>query len=143
MAIYPDQKNWIRVFTPTNDYIKANYLQFNYSVDLSPYAIIKKNVNNKLLKFINRFSSSSALQINKKDVARNGSFEFNPFNKTLVDTSLISLNSFLSNTLYFNRKNIKWGIDITHRLNTNKALLNYGFESNKLRNLTLKRKMEY
>ena len=56
----------------------------------------------------------------------------------MVDTTLISLTSFLSNTLYFNRKSVKWGIDITHRLNTGKALLNYGFESNKLRDLTLK-----
>ena len=56
----------------------------------------------------------------------------------MVDTSLISLTSFLSNTLYFNRKSIKWGIDITHRLNTIKSLLNYGFESNKIRDLTIK-----
>jgi hypothetical protein len=51
---------------------------------------------------------------------------------------LISLSSFLSNTIYFNRKSIKWGIDVTHRLNTSKSLLNYGFESSKLRDLTLK-----
>ena len=138
VAIYPDQKNWIRVFTPTNEYIKANYLQFNYSLNLNPSAIIKTTVTNKLLKFVSRFSSTSALQINKKDVAHNGSFEFNPFSKNLVDTSLLTLNSFLSNTLYFNRKSIKWGIDVTHRLNSSKALLNYGFESSKLRNLTLK-----
>lgn len=138
IAIYQDQKNWIRVFTPTNQYVKANYLQFNYSVDLNPSAIIKSTVKNKFLQFINRFSTASALQINKKAIAHNNSFEFNPFSKKLVDSSLLSLTSFLSNTLYFNRKSVKWGIDITHRLNTSKALLNYGFESNKLRDLTLK-----
>ncbi|MEO8416298.1 MAG: hypothetical protein ABI472_21735 [Ginsengibacter sp.] len=138
VAIYQDQKNWIRVFTPTNEYVKANYLQFNYSVEIAPSAIIKSQATNKFLKFINRFSSSSALQINKKDIAGNGSFEFNPFRKKLIDTTLITLTSFLSNTIYFNRKSVKWGIDITHRLNTSKALLNYGFESNKLRDLTLK-----
>jgi hypothetical protein len=142
VAIYQDQKNWIRVFTPTNQYIKANYLQFNYNVDLNPSAIIKNTVQNRFLKFVNRFSSSSALQVNKKDIAKNNSFEFNPFSKKLIDTSLISLTSFLSNTLYFNRKSVRWGIDVTHRLSTSKALLNYGFESNKLRDLTLKGRME-
>ena len=138
VAVYQDQKTWIRIFTPTNQYVKANYLQFNYNIDLNPSAIIKTTVKNKLLKFLDRFSSSSALQINKKDIAANNSFEFNPFSKKLVDSSLISLTSFLSNTLYFNRRSVKWGIDLTHRLNTNKALLNYGFESNKLRDVTLK-----
>ncbi|MEO8763585.1 MAG: hypothetical protein ABI416_04825 [Ginsengibacter sp.] len=138
VAVYQDQKTWIRVFTPTNQYVKANYIQFNYSIALNPGAIINSNVKNRLAKFLGRFSTNSALQINKKDISNSGSFEFNPFGKNLVDTTLITLSSFLSNTLYFNRKSIKWGIDITHRLNTTKSILNYGFESNKLRDLTVK-----
>ena len=137
VAVYDDQKTWIRVLTPTNQYVKANYLTFNYNVNLNPAALFKgKNVQG-LMKFINRFSTSSSLQVNKKDIATNN-FEFNPFAKNIADTNIISLTSFLSNTIYFNRLSTKWGIDITHRLNTNKSLLSYGVESNKLRNLTVK-----
>lgn len=137
VAIYQDQKKWVRVFTPTNQFVKANYVQFNYNIGLDPRSIINVATKSKFLKFVSRFSTSSSLQINKKDVAK-GSFEFNPFSKKLSDTTLIILNSFLSNTLYFNRTSTKWGLDLTHRLNSNKSLLNYGFEGRQLKDITIK-----
>src|SRR6185312_1131095 len=137
VAIYDDQKTWIRVFTPTNDYVKANYIQFNYNVTLNPALIIPVTTTNHFLKFIRRFSTASLLQTNKKQVS-NGGFEFNPLSKKLIDSSLLSLNSFLTNTIYFNRTSSVWGIDLTHRLNNSKALLNYGFESTSFRDLSIK-----
>ena len=137
IAIYPDQKKYIRVLTPTNDYVKANYVQFNYSLDINPRAVINLHSSDGFHKLISRFNTNSTLQIAKKDVA-SGIFQFNPFSRKLVDTTLILLNSFLSNTVYFNRVNQKWGLDVTHRLSNNKSLLTYGFESRKLRDLTLR-----
>ena len=40
LAAFPDQAKFIRIFTPTNEFIKANYITFNYSINLNPRAIV-------------------------------------------------------------------------------------------------------
>ncbi len=134
LAVFQDQKKYIRIYTPTNQFVKTNSLQFNYNLDISPRQIIKKE-SGLIKKIITRSTANSTLQINKKNIA-DGQFLFDPFSKQLSDTNMIVFNSFLANSFYYNRTGSKWGFDITQSKSTNKSLLTYGVESRLLKNNT-------
>jgi hypothetical protein len=142
IAQFADQAKYIRIFTPTNQYIKANYTTFNYSLNINPRNLSNKIGNKKIRNFITRFNLQSSYQTNKK-VLSDGGLHFNPFEKKMNDTSIINLTSTFSNTLSFNRSNPKWGIDISNINNNNKSLLTYGLESRQLLDWALKGRINF
>ena len=131
VALYQDQARYIRVFTPTLDFIRANYNQFNYSLNLNPRALIDMNKVKGIKKFITRISVQSGMQIFKKEISQKN-INLNPFSKPDADTSLISLSSIITNTLFFNRTSSSWGFDLTHIRNSNRSILTYGLETRTL-----------
>ncbi|MBE7173133.1 MAG: hypothetical protein INR73_21330 [Williamsia sp.] len=137
IAQFQDQAKWIRIYTPTNEFIKANYNTFNYSFSLNPRAAIDVYTSNGYKKMLAKLNLQSSLQIQKKELAQ-GVVSLNPFGKGLSDTSLLSLNSIFSNSLSFNRFNTLWGLDLNSIRNGSKALLIYGQESRLVQDQTLK-----
>lgn len=131
LALFQDQAKFIRIFTPTNEFIKSNYITFNYSISLNPRAILSKPSIKGIQKFVAKLNFITSLQINKKSIAQRN-FEFNPFRYSVTDTNLVTLNTVLNNTISFNRFNATWGIDISNLRNSGKALLTYGYESREL-----------
>ena len=136
-AVFQDQAKYIRVFTPTNQFVKANYTQLNYSLTLSPKNLLAQYRNKKWANVLGRFNLQSTLQVAKK-VLNTGSVVFNPFKGGIADTSLITLNNAVANTVSFNRFSSKWGIDVSNSRNYNKALLTYGFESRQVNDWSIK-----
>lgn len=136
-ALFADQAKYIRIFTPTNQYVKANYTQFNYSLSLNPRTLTSTFKNKKIGNFIGKINLQSSLQIAKKELA-NGSLVFNPFKGAINDTSLLTLTNVFTNSVSFNRFSTKWGFDVSNAINFNKSLLTYGFESRQLKEWTLR-----
>lgn len=128
LAQFQDQAKYIRIYTPSNLFIKANYNTFNYSINFNPHAALDPRSANGFKKFIGKFNLQSSLQIAKKEIA-SGIVQLNPFSIPLSDTALINLNSVFINTFSFNRFSTKWGLDFIRNSNNGKSLLTYGLES--------------
>jgi hypothetical protein len=133
-ALFPDQAKWIRIFIPTNDFVKANYTTLNYSMQFSPRNLFEGTQKGK---FLSRFSWQTALQKSKKGIAR-GDVDFNPFKYSIQDTGLLTGQTSLNNTISFNRFSPKWGADLSNLQNTGKSLLTYGYESRRINDWLLK-----
>ncbi len=128
LAAFPDQAKFIRILTPTNEFIKANYITLNYSLSLNPRALLNQPDLKGFKKLVSRFNVITSMQINKKSIST-GSFVFDPFKYSANDTALITQNTVHLNTVSFNRFSSKWGIDLSNLRNNGKALLTYGYES--------------
>lgn len=137
LAAFPDQARFIRIFTPTNEFVKANYITFNYRFDISPRAILNKPDLKGGKKLLSRINIITSLQTTRKSIS-SGSFEFNPFKYGVNDDALIITSTAILNTFSFNRFSSKWGADISNFRRNGKSLLTYGFESSKVNDWTLK-----
>lgn len=132
IALFQDQARYIRIFTPTNDFIKTAYNTFNYSISLNPRALITGNNAKGIKKLVSKMNIQSTLQVLKKEIS-NGIVQINPFKTPLNDTALINLNSIFINTFSFNRFSTKWGFDVNSTRNSGKSILTYGLEARSLK----------
>lgn len=137
IAQFQDQAKFIRIFTPSNQFLKANYNTFNYTISLNPRMLIDNRKSKGFKKILANMNLQSSLQLLKKEVAQ-GLTQFNPFSGALNDTSLISLTSVFINNFSFNRFSTRWGMDLTNSRNSSKSLLTYGYESRQLEEWTFK-----
>lgn len=137
IAQFQDQANYIRVYTPTGDYLKAAYNTFNYSLTVSPRTLFTQRNLNKTQQFLSKLMWQSSLQTSRKAISQNR-FEFSPFKGAVSDTNLLALSSTITNIVSFNRSSTIWGIDLNQNNNVSKSILTYGFQTNRTNNLTLR-----
>ena len=135
-AQFQDQAQYIRVYTPTDQYIKANYNTLNYSFSINPKALLTSR-SRGFARFLGRLMYQSSLQLNQKQQAA-GLIEYNPFKAPFRDTALITRTMILVNTLSVNRSDPRWGFDLSNTQNGGKSLLTYGYETHQTNEWSLR-----
>nr|WP_294897113.1 hypothetical protein [uncultured Pedobacter sp.] len=124
---YPDQAKYIKVFRPNNEFVKSNFTNINQTLSLNPAKLLSNN-KSAFAHFLAKFSNLTSLRINKKLLSGNGIL-FNPYQTSINESNLISQSSFLRNTLFYNRTNPVFGIDLSVQKLGSKLLLTNGFDS--------------
>jgi hypothetical protein len=127
IAAFKDQANYIRVFTPTNDFVKTHTNQVTQVLNLNPAAILKQD--KKFAKFISRFANQFSMRLDNKTLESNLLKALNPFLGDVGDSSLISTNSTYRNTFFYNRNSNVYGFDVTYEDIRSKSLLTNGFDA--------------
>ncbi len=127
-AVFPDQAKFIRIYTPTNQFVKANYINFNYRLDITPRNLWPGSNLSGFKKFMARWGFNSTLLLSQKQIAGQNPLQ-NLFGKPIADTNLINQQSSWTHTLTYNRFSSVAGIDLTYYRNAGKSLLTYGYES--------------
>ncbi len=128
IAQFSDEALYIRVYTPTNQYVKVLHDQFSFSLNLRP-SVFLKDSSGKAMKFIGRFASQSVYRVDKKSTDNGDLFSFNPVKINLNDSLLTALNYSLRQSIFFNQSAAVFGTDYTYQSNLSKQLLTNGYET--------------
>ena len=140
LAIFQDQAKFVKLYTPTNQYIGTRYLNANYRLTLDPRWFFSANKKSALSTFLSRMVFISVYQLTQKSLSTI-SFSGVPFGLNLADTGLIHLSGSMQNTLSYNRFNPKWGIDISNLKLMGKQLMSYGPEYRNSNDWTFKQRI--
>jgi hypothetical protein len=119
---------FIKVFVPTDTYVKAFSNTLNYQIDVSAPRTWRSG-KGKIKKWVSRLSNITSLNSQKKITDPDILKRFNPFSTSIAETDIISMQNAWRSTLFYNRTSPKFGCDINYNYIENKQFLSQGFES--------------
>ncbi len=136
-AIYPDQKQYIRLFTATNQYVKAAINAVGYNINIVG-SRLKYTKSQKFLAFASKFYITSTMAVSKKAISGDNAIILNPLLKATPDSSLINFSLQENHGISYNKTSMVWGADIGYSNNKTRNLLAYGYETNTIKAHVLK-----
>ncbi len=125
-AIFPDQKKYIRIYLPTQTYVKALSNEFSESINLYPYKMWRNKSG--IRKWISKLSNTTHYKVSRKNQAADVWNMMNPFLINEPDSGLVYLNQSIRNTLSFNKISTIYGIDYVFLDYQQKNLLMNGYD---------------
>ncbi|MDI1233065.1 MAG: hypothetical protein PSX81_02155 [bacterium] len=130
IATYSDQAKYVKVYLPTNEFIKSNTNEFNQTIRMQ--APQKWQSANSFKRFATRFNTITSYKADRRITDNSLLTIINPFKLDVADTALIAVSSLIKQTTFYNRTSAKFGIEHTIQTSRVKSFLNSGFEWRKI-----------
>ncbi len=127
IAPFQDQADYIRVSSVTDEYVRTDNASLNYSIQIEPRAVWFAATDYR--KALSKFSVISSLQINRKTREAPDVDAWNPFQLAIPDTALVSVSLNARNTIFFNRADPRYDIQIGESDLQSRIVQISGFES--------------
>jgi hypothetical protein len=124
---FKDLSSYIRIFIPTDDYIKVYTSQFNHTLNLDLSRLLGDR--NGFTQILSRFSDQFAYRLDRKSIAHDFLMNANPFYADLNNPELVTITTSLRNNLSFNRTGKSFSVDYLYLQNRNRLLLANGFDT--------------
>src|SRR5690606_22273691 len=101
LALNAEEKNFVKIFVPTDEYILAYTTLFNYRMNAKFPDSWREDQG--LKKWLQKFSNNTSWNVEKKVTASDFWNRISPFTKGIANESLLSTRKTLRSTLFFNR----------------------------------------
>lgn len=125
-AINPDERNYVKIFTPTDDYLTSFQTFYLHTIDAKMPS--KWSSQGGLGQLASKVSVNVNFNINYKTTSSSYGERLVPFTVDLSEETLLSAQDSKRYTLFFNRNGRGFGADFTRQTSDNKQLLVQGFE---------------
>lgn len=129
VAQFAYEANYIRSFTPTDQYERVYNNQLSVSARITPARLMSGNSLPGFKGLVQKLSDQASFKTSRKTNRESNTGRFNPFEENINNEALLAQTSSFRNTLFYNRTSAVFGADYTYQLQENKSLLTGGFES--------------
>jgi hypothetical protein len=141
VAQFTDQARYIRIYAPTNQYVKVLQNQLSASLNIRPQTLLREKTS-KSAKLAGRFALQTAFRVDNKTMDNGELYYFNPF-LNINDTLMIANTNNLRQSVFFNQSSAVFGGDYTYINNASKQLLNNGIETRLLETHEVKWRLNF
>jgi hypothetical protein len=135
LAINLEERTFAKFFRPTDEYVLAFSTTLNYRLGWKTPNSWRKEKGVK--KLLYKFSGNVALLVSRKTTDSSPANRLLPFLGNVTESDLLSSQISWLNTVFFNRKNPKFGAEWKWRISENRQLLTSGFQENRIASQTV------
>jgi hypothetical protein len=126
LAINPDERNFIKIFVPTSEFVFAYENNYNHRLNLEMPRSWKDKGGMK--QFLSKFSNVTSFSMIKRITNSDLLARFLPFYHNIPEEDILSIRESVRTRLFYNRANTGFSFDFGFISTGNKQLLTNGFD---------------